>query len=334
MSAQTVQPASIVIATFAGSSWSIADVQAISSVDSRVRMIRIYPACGTYHVTAKELVLEDVPVAKLAEKADLCIGDAELSRIIKPLTKEVKDDEEDYNKLSVATQCGSQFVVHHLLPRERLRFEVLARKFPRIATLWELEDIVQLKYKNAEGEEVADAKSTTPNQSVRELAASDVRAGKYDLALAELPDIPLLQTEREQGKLKLSEIIPSPEEATGPETDFAEIENSDQIGLEQKPSPIPYPQIARIAHIQGNVNAEISVDAGSGRVLSVTATGHPILRQGALDAINKWVFVHPYFGPNPTSVVVKFKVRCAVMLDSSATQAAKNSKKRKRKIKH
>ncbi len=80
---------------------------------------------------------------------------------------------------------------------------------------------------------------------------------------------------------------------------------------------------------------EISVDHVSGRVLSATASsGHPILRSGAIDAINQWLFIAPYSGPNPLSVSVHFKVRCAPMIETSFSRVAKKVTKKKKKANH
>lgn len=59
-----------------------------------------------------------------------------------------------------------------------------------------------------------------------------------------------------------------------------------------KPAP-QYPQMARIAHISGDVILKVTIDR-TGQVKEVVATsGHPILIQSAIDAVKKWKY-RPY----------------------------------------
>ncbi len=52
----------------------------------------------------------------------------------------------------------------------------------------------------------------------------------------------------------------------------------------------PYPQMAKIAHIQGNVVLQCMIDQ-QGNIAAVKAiSGHPILIQAALDAVKQWKY--------------------------------------------
>src|SRR5260370_40800055 len=81
-----------------------------------------------------------------------------------------------------------------------------------------------------------------------EQAAFDIRTGHYDLAM---PDIP--EHWQRDGQSKLSLVMPDPEEASSLEENLAIVENADQLGLEQSPV-VPYPSMALIAHLQGDVS--------------------------------------------------------------------------------
>jgi TonB family protein len=51
-----------------------------------------------------------------------------------------------------------------------------------------------------------------------------------------------------------------------------------------------YPQMARIAHIQGDVSIRVLINT-DGRVAKLKAvSGHPILIQSAMDAVKQWVY--------------------------------------------
>ncbi len=72
-----------------------------------------------------------------------------------------------------------------------------------------------------------------------------------------------------------------------------------------------YPQMAKIAHIHGDVVLHILIDR-QGHVAKVKAKdGHPILIQAAIDAVNKWDYQPFLLNGQPTdvetSVTVKFR---------------------------
>ena len=72
-----------------------------------------------------------------------------------------------------------------------------------------------------------------------------------------------------------------------------------------------YPQMAKIAHIQGDVVLHILIDS-QGHVAKVKQkSGHPILIQAAIDAVNKWDYQPFLLNGQPTdvetSVTVKFR---------------------------
>jgi len=72
-----------------------------------------------------------------------------------------------------------------------------------------------------------------------------------------------------------------------------------------------YPQMAKIAHIQGDVVLHILIDK-QGHVAKVKQkSGHPILIQAAIDAVNKWDYQPFLLNGQPTdvetSVTVKFR---------------------------
>jgi TonB family protein len=71
-----------------------------------------------------------------------------------------------------------------------------------------------------------------------------------------------------------------------------------------------YPQMARIAHIQGNVILHVLIDK-QGHVADIKPmSGHPILVQAALDAVKQWEYQPFLLNGEPaqveTAVVVKF----------------------------
>ena len=72
-----------------------------------------------------------------------------------------------------------------------------------------------------------------------------------------------------------------------------------------------YPQMAKIAHIQGDVILHILIDK-EGHVSKVKQkSGHPILIEAATDAVSKWDYQPFLLNGQPadveTSVVLKFR---------------------------
>jgi TonB family protein len=74
----------------------------------------------------------------------------------------------------------------------------------------------------------------------------------------------------------------------------------------------PYPQMARIAHIQGNVTLHVLIDK-QGHVANIKpAMGHPILIQAALDAVKQWEYqpfqLNGESAEVETTVLIKFRL--------------------------
>lgn len=70
-----------------------------------------------------------------------------------------------------------------------------------------------------------------------------------------------------------------------------------------------YPQMARIAHIQGDVVLRIRVDK-EGHVADEKAlSGHPILIQSALDAVKKWEYKPVIVNGQPVEVLAQVMIR-------------------------
>ncbi|HEX7286646.1 MAG TPA: energy transducer TonB [Candidatus Angelobacter sp.] len=328
--AQNRLPESFYIASFENSAWTIVDVQPASSRDSRVRFIRVYPACGTYHVNETDHVFENISVGQLAENSGLCTTEKKVDLLVRSAMKKKAADEIWQDKQGIVAQCGEQLLEYHLPSRASLRFASIEAGSPEIAQLWTLSERIRERYQKETGHDlfVRDAnwkETRLRNRPTVEEAAIEIRNGKYDLAL---PDIP--QEWRKDGEPRLSQTMPSPEEAASLEQDLGVVQNIDELELE-KTGDVPYPPMARIANIQGDVKVEVSIDPATGAVKSATATsGHPLLRVSATDAIEKWVFSHPYLGHNPVHVTVRFKTRCGVSIETSYSQVSTKKQKKSR----
>lgn len=324
-----VQPESFYVASFEEGSWTIIDVQPASTADSRIREIRIYPACGTYRVRERDYILENISVNDLGQKSDLCASSDTLSTLISLLSTKKRKYKLWDDRHGTVAPCGSRKVIHQLPARASLRFDVLESKAPQLAALWSLSsEIVRRKVEERDGSEVSVKRwdQELSERSLAQEAVIEIRNGEFDLGLPDAPDNWAVD-----GKQKLSDLIPDPEEATSPEEDHGVVENIEQIGLE-KIERIPYPQMGRIAHIIGDVTTTVRIDAASGEVISaIPLSGHPLLQRSAIDAIKTWKFVHPYFGPNPIEIVVHYKIHCPPIIETQMSSASRKLKKHRPK---
>jgi len=316
-------------ASFNGNEWSIIDVQPLSDSDSKVRFIRVYDACGSYRVREVDHVFEGVSVRELTGDADVCIPEKKLVREMRRFpSKEQDTNIEQWEPRSpgIEAQCGTERLIHHLVPSYLLDFEKLEDKAPGIAALWALPQQILARCGECEEQLYSDHR---PDRNLSQQAAIEIRNGDYDLALPELPE--WLRT---NGETKLSQIIPGPEEATGPEPNFGVIENVEHLALMGDPT-VPYPTLALIAHVQGDVVLNVYVDPPTGLVQNVTTTsGHPILARAATDAISAWTFHNPYSGENPLRLTVHFTVRCPPTIDTTIRTAPSQRHRRRNKPGH
>lgn len=73
-----------------------------------------------------------------------------------------------------------------------------------------------------------------------------------------------------------------------------------------------YPQMARIAHIQGNVIVQVLIDKQGHVADSKAIMGHPILVQAALDAVKQWEYMPFLLNGEPAqvqaAVLVEFRM--------------------------
>lgn len=317
-------PESFSIGERDGGNWYVTDVQPISDTETQVRFIRVYAVCGTYHVNEAEYTFE-APLEEVAKHAALCMPERQFN---KALSWAARKHGEDYGHgQNISVQCGSDEIVHALPDPNLLRFEELQAKQPSVAALFNLNRDIRNRFSKETEHEVFQCqndceKAKMEQRAALEQAATDIISGEFDLVL---PPIPLEW--QKDGQSRLSWAMPSPQEAAaGREKDVGIVDDLDRLGLEYSVE-IPYPQMARIAHIEGDVAAELTVDSATGNVLSVTATsGHPILRSAVAETTRKWIFLHPYLDHNPASIMVHFKLRCPLLIDTSRSVASVKKK--------
>ncbi|HKV91950.1 MAG TPA: energy transducer TonB [Candidatus Angelobacter sp.] len=88
-----------------------------------------------------------------------------------------------------------------------------------------------------------------------------------------------------------------------PLRNWVELDSETMHSIQIRSTAPDYPQMARIAHIQGKVLIRIQVDK-EGRVVDEKAlSGHPILIQSAMDAVKKWQYKPVIVDGQPVEVL-------------------------------
>jgi hypothetical protein len=264
ISAQTIefaQPSRIVIESSDQGGWHVTELTSISSSESRLRRISADFDCDAPHLyAADEEVLSQESVPHLAAQADVCVSEARLSSLVLSLRKKKRkegndndeDDDGNIGSKRMEVHCGTDVVVHNLPRSDSFRFSVLKSKEPRIAAIWSLADELEKRtWAIRKTDNVTEPEREQVEASDREhmlSAAAELRAGKFDLVLEDVPE-----RQQADGRRKLSDFMPSPEQAIKPEN-YGEVQNIDQLGVLRSVF-VSYPRMALVAHIQGDVKA-------------------------------------------------------------------------------
>ncbi|MFZ0634548.1 MAG: energy transducer TonB [Candidatus Acidiferrales bacterium] len=85
--------------------------------------------------------------------------------------------------------------------------------------------------------------------------------------------------------------------------------------------PPVYPQIARVAHVTGNVVLSVTIDA-DGHVTNAEATNQDkfvaLLKPGSIENIRHWTFAKPPFAPYVETIIYEYKIDLSLPLDDRA----------------
>lgn len=176
-------------------------------------------------------------------------------------------------------------------------------------------------YQDADSQRFA----TQEHPELEQRALENMRQWKYSSFLLEGRPVDVrtgvvlrFDFEKPASSLQFSLNAASPS-STAANTDGAKLPHSMRSWVELDPDTMnslrikykapDYPQMARIAHIQGDVVLRIRVDK-EGRVADEkTVSGHPILIQSALDAVKKWQYRPVIVNGQPVEVFGQVMLR-------------------------
>ena len=288
--------------------------------DTLVRDIMIKSAqlpCGpSCTVKAKIRRLQNTSPAELVGDNNPCAVDqAELRRDLRRAKRALKHTLLFSSaEFGIVATCGSKETVLHL---PLLPFPLAARGSPRILRSYDLLSDLETRvfgtspvFQSAGETKVFEdvpAGKTDDEETAGEELVPELRSGVFDRALWDDCQKPLCAGE---GLNHVLEIYIPPEHRTEPIVSWV---NRPSYGLLKCELP-PYPPLARMARVEGDVELEIQVDERTGLVVGVTAmAGHPLLQAAAVQAVKQWCF-RPEKRPEGvtgTLVKLRFSMNCS-----------------------
>jgi len=264
--------------------------------DVLIRAIRIAPEnayCSRVEVKALERRVAGASVGQVSGDINLCsIRESEADRAISDATEKPGVSIEESEQLGIVAQCQQSERLFKLPYRESLDMAALKRNAPRVAALYGLESVI---CKRAFGNKDV-FHDTTPAEDLdlQRLGASllaEIQDGAYDLGFGDESSRKLCRGVSPCA-LGLTRDLLERYEDPGhkPHVPTVTLIEPERRQL-AKYVPPEFPQLAKMARIQGKVDAEISIDRATGIVKQVHAnSGHPLLQKSAENAIKEWVF--------------------------------------------
>jgi TonB family protein len=266
----------------------------------KVREIRIAPVDNecpsgvTVKAVEREITGKSVP--NVAGQAELCgLSERYVSSTIDNFKGNAVASIEDTARFVVVAHCGSgQRIFRFPFPEEVEFLKQLRRKAPAVGRIWDLYFRVQ---ERAFGKEeifyhISPQQDTELQRQGSGLVA-ELRSGKFDHGF----DKPLSTIlDGYQGVVR---------EGSRSHVDLLDKEN---LSVKGYVAPV-YPQIARLARIEGKVELEIELDPKTGAVTTVRpVSGHPLLQRTAIAAAKEWKFEANT--RTPVRAVLDFSLGC------------------------
>lgn len=257
----------------------------------RIRLIEITAAsytCGGTLVRARECVIPNLAIRKLVGRTNPCDFTAqEVEAALKSEKPKYAGTLEENHTLDIVATCGTSQRVLSFPYTIEVDLKALHRENPRIDQLWSLDEKVRDRAfgKNFRFAELPDSQDDT----FKDLAIAllpELRSGKFDAGF----DDPCSGANCGPSFLvKLLQGYTGP--PNNPDPSYVELEDPSSLDLAKYVAP-KFPQIAKTAHILGEVRLRLIADPQTGAITNVQVmSGNPILGHGAVAATNQWRFV-------------------------------------------
>jgi len=282
-----------------------------------IRAIRIAPeneTCAKFvEVKVVEKRLPGLSLSQVVKHINLCsIRETDVDRAIanaQPRNASITESE----RLGIVAQCQNSERLFTLPHRETIDMAGLKRNSPKIAALYGLESQI---YRRAFGKKDV-FYLTTPAEDLEmqrfgAALVAELRAGMYDLGFADENSRKLCRGVSSCTLGLTSDLLKRYEGPDHkPHVPTVTLIDPEQYHLAKYVAP-EFPQLAKLAQIQGKVDLEISADRATGTVKQVHAnSGHPLLRKYAEKAVKEWVFRATDGSlSGPVSAVLNFSLGC------------------------
>ena len=274
---------------------------------SLVRYLRISavrPWCPRTKVQSKEVHVTKTPRELLGPINPCAVGQDSLSTTIKRYQRLAGVFETI--SFGIVAQCGVSSFAMSLPASEELDLKRLKRHHPEMERLWRLwSHITDTVFGPADVfHDLTDTDDLELQRSGGKVVP-DLMSGKYDPGLTAASGG---ESSSFRSALKLYTGIVTPADARA--MPVPRLLNPEQYQFNRFVPP-SYPRMALQARIQGKVELRVTVNNSNGEVTDVAVlSGHPLLKDPAVDAAKQWRFTPGSVGTEPVNVTVDFDLTC------------------------
>ena len=289
----------------------------------KVSYIRISPLKAwcrqTVTVKAATALLKHESMADIVGRGNPCLMDeADFVRSLNNSKKPGMTSLFDTFRFNVVANCGSRERVFHFPYPEEINVKRLKRSLPRAMAVWYLESRIVNKAfgKGSVFYDVSEQKDLELSHAGEELVPELV-TGKYDKGFSDYCAHQATE-ERPSGESAarctsdpVESLLRGYDKNAKSRDPSCELIKGDNLHFMSFVRP-QFPQMAKMAEIQGDVVMSLSIDPTTGNVnKAMVVSGHPLLAESATSAARKWR-LDPKTLPrtNPTVVTVRYSLNC------------------------
>ena len=212
--------------------------------------------------------------------------------------------------VGVVATCGPMTSVLELPDESRVNLAKVKSANRTMGRLWDLvSDIVNPAFGEGDVFQGLGADDSVLQRAGQEIAP-ELASGRYDQGLEAAVRGNDLEWEHPRMRDLLTDYH-------GPRTDlgldsvtFIALINAEQYRFRGFAKP-GYPRLAAMAHIQGDVSLQLSVDPSTGKVSEVDASsGNQLLRDSASAAAKEWRFEPNSVSPGKIGITLRYSLQC------------------------
>ncbi len=260
-----------------------------------IRIAPLSPACAT-PVTVKALkVTVSDSAADLAGQPNLCaLPPARLNASLE--NAQTREAISDTSRYGIVLQCGAEEKTIALPFEQTINFNKLNASDPDTASLYRLYGrIIDRVFGPVTFANLGPDKDIQL-QRIGESVIADLRSGEFDHGFAEGPISEVLEDYRG--------VVPEPQF-------IPRLVVPDVHEFADYTAPV-YPQSAKGARVEGQVDLELQLDPASGNVRTASVfSGNPMLRESAVAAAKQWRYdVSRFPGKTTVHAIVDYSLKC------------------------